>query len=455
MKKQFLLILFLINTLAIGAQINDTIGNTIIKIDTLVSFPNSNGGLGTSYADNPWDLHWGPDDKLWYTMGSRLCRYDTVSHVVDTLFKRRNASGNYAMSVATHPNFAVTPIVYITFDTTNSYYSSGNRIVLYKYDYSISGDSLYNETEILSWYHTGEHSGGRLHIGIDNYLYVTTAEYWIAGDTTGNLSGKVLRLNLDGSIPAINSNGNAAISYGHRNPQGIVQLPNGNIIVSELGQIIDELNLINGFKYYGWPIFDGFGCTGVLPDSCISPTFLHEDPIDTAIRPPSGIAYYDHPAIPELQGCILQSILSLGGYQGGMVASKLNGAMDDIVSDVHYFKGEYLRWRDICVSPDGKIFAITNDRERPMIRVLYNPAYHTETENYDNITIRVYPNPTENFIKIETVMNIDEWTIISIDGKVHLNGTIVSSSAQLDISTLTPGIYFLKTKWGVKKFVKV
>jgi glucose/arabinose dehydrogenase len=431
----------------LNAQITDTIGNTIVKLDSIIGFT-------SNYNQSPWDLHWGPDNKLWYTMGNKVCRYDTINHSIDTLFKRVNVAGNYALSVATHPDFSTNPVVYITYDTTWAYYGYGTKIVLYKYDYSATGDSLYNETEILSWHHAGEHSGGRLHIGLDNYLYVTTAEYYPPTDTGGNLSGKVLRVNLDGTIPVINTSGTFGISYGHRNPQGIVQVPNGNVIISEFGESIDELNLIREYKDYGWPCFDYNQCTNIFPDSCTSLTYMPEPPIDTAIRPPSGIAWYNHPALPELQGCILQSILSFGGYQGGMVASKLNVTMDDVVSDVHYFKGEYKRWRDVCVSPDGKIFAITNDRDVPVIRVIYNPAYHTGTEDNLSEAFKIYPNPAENFIKIEGEKSIDDWEIISIDGKMHLNGTMVSSSAQLDISTLTPGIYFLKTKWGAKKLIK-
>jgi glucose/arabinose dehydrogenase len=449
MKKMYLpgFLFFLFFTIRGNAQIIDTIGNTPIRIDSLVGFP-------TFYSEQPWDLHWAPDNTLWYTMGNRLCRYDTTTHTVDTIFKRYNASGSYALGVATHPNFALNPVVYIAFDTTGTYYGGGTKIVLYKYDYSISGDSLYNETEMLSWHHGGEHSGGRLHVGQDNYLYVTTAEYYPPNDTGGNLSGKILRVNLNGTVPAINVSGTYAISYGHRNPQGIVQVPNGNVIISEFGEGIDELNLIVEYKDYGWPTFDYNQCTNIIPDSCTSLTYNPQDPIDTAIRPPSGIDYYDHPAIPELQGCILQSILSFGGYQGGMVASKLNATMDDVVSDIHYFKGEYLRWRDVCVSPDGKIFAITNDRQIPRIRMIYSTNYHASVEENPNPDIGIYPNPVENFLTIQSKKNVAEWKIISIDGKEWMNGKNAALLFQIDVTGLPTGIYFFKTENGSRKFVK-
>lgn len=428
------------------SQITDTVGSTIVKIDSLLGF--------TNVAENwPWDVEWGPDNSLWFTVGDKVCRYDTASENVFIVLNRPDTTSN-AMSIAFHPNFATTPIVYITYDVGAYYYSySAGPIILFKYDYSLSGDSLYNETEILRWSHSGEHSGGRLHMGQDGYLYCTTAEYFPTVDTIGDLHGRILRINTDGTIPGINLHGDYPISYGHRNPQGIVQVPNGNIISSEFGMQIDELNLIIDYKNYGWPAYDGDYCH-TSSDSCTSPTFVYQSPIDTAIRPPSGIDYYDHPAIPEFQGCILQSILSFGGYQGGLVASKLNASMDDVVSDVHYFKGEYLRWRDVTVSPDGKVFAITNDRQVPVIRVIYNPDYHIGIEEFGTNTFQLYPNPVESFITIDADKEIDTWKIISVDGKELLNGKNSSTLFQIDVTGLTPGIYFLKTPGGSRKFIK-
>ncbi len=429
-----------------SAQIIDTVGNTTIRIDSLIGF--------TGVAqDWPWDVQWGPDNSLWFTVGDKVCRYDTATQIIHTILNRPDTTSN-TMSIAFHPNFGTTPIVYVTVDTAEYYYSySGGPIVLYKYDYSASGDSLYNETSILGWSHGGEHCGGRLHVGQDGYLYCTTSEYFFSSDTTGDLHGRVLRINLDGTVPSVNISGDYPISKGHRNPQGIVQVPNGNIIISEFGQIIDELNLIQEYGYYGWPATDGDNCFD--PDSCNSPTWSYISPIDTAMRPPSGIAYYDHPAIPEFQGCILQCILSFGGYQGGLVASKLNATMDDVVSDVHYFKGEYKRFRDVCVSPDGKVFVITHDRMEPVIRCISNPNYVIGLEEFGNVSINIFPNPAQAMINLSSDKNIGSWEIISIDGKKILTGSCDALSTQINISDLETGVYFLKMKDGVKKLLKL
>jgi len=105
------------------------------------------------------------------------------------------------------------------------------------------------------------HHGGRIKIGFDNKLYVTTGDAKqgeIAQDLT-SLGGKILRLNLDGSIPEDNPFPNSYVySYGHRNPQGLTWDVEGRLYSSEHGESgKDELNQIDPGKNYGWPEIEG------------------------------------------------------------------------------------------------------------------------------------------------------------------------------------------------------
>lgn len=104
------------------------------------------------------------------------------------------------------------------------------------------------------------HHGGRMKIGRDGKLYITTGDATtpeLSQDKT-SLNGKILRMNLDGSIPGDNPFGNSYVySYGHRNPQGLVWMGD-TLYASEHGQSAhDEVNLIKPGANYGWPVIQG------------------------------------------------------------------------------------------------------------------------------------------------------------------------------------------------------
>lgn len=65
----------------------------------------------------------------------------------------------------------------------------------------------------------------------------------MAQDLT-TLGGKILRLNLDSSMPSDNPFPNSYVySYGHRNPQGITWAADGTLYASEHGNSAnDEIN---------------------------------------------------------------------------------------------------------------------------------------------------------------------------------------------------------------------
>ncbi len=109
------------------------------------------------------------------------------------------------------------------------------------------------------------HNGGRLKIR-DHYLYITTGDASI-GELAQNihsLAGKILRVDLNGTIPKDNPFPNSLVySYGHRNPQGLAWSKDGIMYASEHGPsgtpttAHDEINIIEPGKNYGWPLIIG------------------------------------------------------------------------------------------------------------------------------------------------------------------------------------------------------
>jgi glucose/arabinose dehydrogenase len=105
------------------------------------------------------------------------------------------------------------------------------------------------------------HNGSRLVISPDMKLFISTADANHRYDLPQNrnmLNGKILRINLDGSIPADNPYGNAVWAIGFRNPQGLVYA-NGKLYNSMHGESTDdEINIIEKAGNYGWPYIQGY-----------------------------------------------------------------------------------------------------------------------------------------------------------------------------------------------------
>lgn len=114
------------------------------------------------------------------------------------------------------------------------------------------------------------HDGGRMALGPDGMLYISTGD---AGQRENaqdlaSLNGKILRMTPDGGIPEDNPfAGSLIYSYGHRNPQGLAWAADGTMFSSEFGHNAwDELNIITAGANYGWPDVEGITNTEGFTD---------------------------------------------------------------------------------------------------------------------------------------------------------------------------------------------
>ncbi|QPA53404.1 PQQ-dependent sugar dehydrogenase [Lysinibacillus sphaericus] len=155
------------------------------------------------------------------------------------------------------PDFTTTYIAYAYY-TYEEESAQFNRVVTLTLI-----DNKWQETDLLiDRIQSGTyHHGGRLKIGPDSKLYVTVGDATqpsLAQDLDA-LEGKILRLNLDGSIPNDNPFPRSYVySYGHRNPQGLAWATDGTMYASEHGNAAnDEINVIEKGKNYGWPLMEG------------------------------------------------------------------------------------------------------------------------------------------------------------------------------------------------------
>src|SRR2546426_11345233 len=108
----------------------------------------------------------------------------------------------------------------------------------------------------------GNHNGGILGFAPDGTLFITTGDAGGPGNAQDNasLSGKVLRINRDGTIPGNNPLPRSPVyTLGHRNVFGLAFHPiTGEAFVSENGPSQDdEVNALEPGKNYGWPAVTG------------------------------------------------------------------------------------------------------------------------------------------------------------------------------------------------------
>lgn len=199
------------------------------------------------------------------------------------------------------------------------------------------------------------HNGGRIKLGPDGNLYITTGDRYepeLAQDKN-SLGGKILRITPGGSIPEDNPwPGSPVYSMGHRNAQGLAWQPESRALYSsEHGQSShDELNLIEAGANYGWPLIEGDEI-GEGRQKLVTP-LAHSGKETWA---PSGMTFITQgPWAGELL------VANLAGQQLLRVSLPPAGGTLSITS---LFKEKYGRIRNVAEGPDGTLYLMTNNRD--------------------------------------------------------------------------------------------
>lgn len=314
----------------------------------------------------PWEVLWGPDNHIWMTeRGGRISRVNPKTGELKPLLTLPDIVANGEgglLGMVLHPDFAQTPHVYVVYNYGSPY---KEKVVRYNYQNGALSQPAVIIDNIPA---AGIHNGSRLVIGPDRKLYYTTGDASTASNaqTDASLSGKVLRLNLDGSIPADNPVAGSPIwSRGHRNPQGLVYV-NNILYASEHGAgVEDEVNVIEKNRNYGWPNVEG-PCNGGEVTFCnannVKPPIWSTGNGTFAL---SGLDYYNHDRIPQWKhSLILVSLKNATLYQ-----LKLSADGQSVTGSKNYFVNRFGRLRDVCVSPYGRVYICTDTSPGKIIEV--------------------------------------------------------------------------------------
>lgn len=405
---------------------------------------------------HPHNMVLGPDGQLWLTelSGRRILRVNPATgkiailvDVTDAVHSKDETGDDKQdglLGIALHPDLLKgkgQDYVYVSLT-----YASGdggafpNRTAIRRYTYDTKAEKLTAPVDLLKGLPSAhDHQSARLLFSPDGKLIYSigdqganqieylctsneaqvlpTAAEVEAGDWR-HYKGKVLRLNIDGTIPVdnpvIHGLRSHVYAWGIRNTQGMVFSPSGKLFSTDQGpNSDDELNLLLPGRNYGWPNVAGRkddagyayanysaakgGCAGVTDagfnglrvppgvpvqkeSSWSDPDFV--EPLKTLFTvgndydyanpvckdnnlyyicwptiAPSSVTYYGAAAIPGWAHSLLITSLK----RGLVYRVQLDPTDSVPVGDAEPLFRTQNRYRDLVVSADGRTLYVATD----------------------------------------------------------------------------------------------
>jgi glucose/arabinose dehydrogenase len=415
------------------------VGNTQLDTNTLIT------GL-----DIPWEIQYGTDGWLWVTE-----RYGRVSRIHpntgeqivlldhSAVVVQQGESG--LLGMALHPDFPSDNRVYLVY----TYNDNGikERLSYFTYD----GQNLIDETTLIEGIAgNSTHDGSRLLFMPDGKLMMTTgdAQNQSLPQNPGSLSGKILRINADGSVPADNPTpGSYVYSIGHRNAQGLALSADGNILYSsEHGpDTDDEINIIEIGRNYGWPDVKGFCDTPGELQFCEENNVREPLIIWTPTIAPSDIIVYHSAAIPEWNGKLLLTLLK----NKRLLTLTLSADGQSITDQQEFFTNWWGRLRDIAMGSEGEIYLATSGESwsntQPFTHsiIKLTPQTSSSSHSIDKTkkSFSVISTAGGVVLDAETSLLNSSWFIYDVGGRVVDSGVVVASRMKIPFRSPT-GIYY-------------
>lgn len=340
--------------------------------------------------EHPWALAFlpGGDEALVTERPGRLQRVSLSGDGVMTEIAGvpNVAAGNQGglLDIALHPDFGNQPYVYLTYAVSNSEGELTTELGRGRLepgsDELTDFGVLFTATPFTDV--RDGHFGSRIVIDGNDRLFMTVGDRRdpdSAQDLTGH-HGKVLRLNLGGSIPADNpftdNDGEtmAIWSYGHRNTQGMAINPATTAIwIADHGpRAGDEVNILpiapTTDSNYGWPEVsygrtygsdEPFAPDPSDGDGFVSPIYFW----DEESFAPSGMSFYQGDAFPAWQESVFIGSL----VQENLTRLELSG--DTVIDEQALLEDRGWRIRDVREGPDGLLYLLVDAPDAPLVRL--------------------------------------------------------------------------------------
>ena len=218
------------------------------------------------------------------------------------------------------------------------------------------------------------HQGCAVEVDATEHLWLSVGDANLpAGENRAqdpdSLNGKVLRLNLDGSVPADNPFESPVYSLGHRNPQGLAFGPDGTVWEVEHGtDENDEMNRLRSGGNYDYPCFTGADAPGPIPGGCgaaseyLPPGWASGTPTLAT----SAATFLSGAGWRDWEGQLLVSTLKEEDLRRFSVGSDGSATLEETLLD-----GRFGRLRAVVIGPDGALYASTsNGTDDRVLRVI-------------------------------------------------------------------------------------
>ena len=281
------------------------------------------------------------------------------------------------LDVVLAPDFATSRRIYLSYAEPGPEGTAGTAVAHAVLDRDALTDvtRIYQQAPKLDG---GMHFGARIAFDGDGHVFISQGERNrrpMAQDL-GVLQGKLVRLDMDGGIPADNpfvghADARPEIwSYGHRNMQGMAVDPRtGTLWASEHGpRGGDELNLPHPGRNYGWPL-----ATYGMDYSTKDP---YPETIGTA-APGTEQPHHWWEVSPGLSGMAFltghpdsawNDSLFLGALADeNLIRLELDG--NRVVGEERLLDDLGARIRDVRVGPDGAVYVLTDAENGSLLKL--------------------------------------------------------------------------------------
>lgn len=300
--------------------------------------------------DTPWAITFLPDKNMLVTERfGRVRLIDSNGNLntnpVAVIEDVRETGEGGLLGITVHPDFSSNNYIYLYYTYASSGNNTLNRVVRMTY----KDNKLIEQNVIIDNIPgASNHNGGRIKFGPDKFLYISTgdAQNPSQAQDVNSLGGKILRVTDEGKPAPGNPFNNPVYSYGHRNVQGLAWDSNNRLWATEHGRSgaesgLDEINLIEQGKNYGWPVIQGNEQRQGMETPRINS--------GSTTWAPSGATF-------------VGSSLFFSGLRGqALYKAEINN--NQIVQIKEHFKSQYGRIREVILGQDGMLYITTSNKD--------------------------------------------------------------------------------------------